>query len=120
MRVDENTSEVDPYELDEGTNDYDDESAGFLPYTGGFTRYGWNWPNWGGRGLIAGFGAGEENDAYAEGDADEDDGWWDEALISILLVAGVVLFLFPEPITSTVGVILIVVGLGAWIADALA
>ena len=50
----------------------------------------------------------------------EDDSWWDEGLIGLLLVAGVVLFFFPEPATSAIGIGLITVGALAWIIDWLA
>lgn len=51
---------------------------------------------------------------------DEDDGsWWDVGLIGLLLIAGVALFLFPEPFTSTIGIVLIALGIVAWVADAL-
>lgn len=56
-----------------------------------------------------------EDDEYES----EDDSWWDEGLITLLLVGGVILFLFPEPATSAIGVLLIGVGLIAWIVDAI-
>lgn len=34
-----------------------------------------------------------------------------------IIVLGVLLFLFPEPITSGIGVLVILVGLGVWIAS---
>lgn len=43
--------------------------------------------------------------------------WLDEGLITLLLVAGVALFLFPEPGTSAVGLVLIGAGVLAWIVD---
>lgn len=49
----------------------------------------------------------------------EGGGWWDEALISALLVAGVVLFLIPEPATSLLGIALIAIGVLAWVIDAM-
>lgn len=65
-----------------------------------------------------------DDDAYTEEELDddvyeEDDSWWDLGLAGILLVAGVVLFLFPEPITSGIGVLLVVVGVIVWLADVL-
>lgn len=62
------------------------------------------------------------DEAYAErGPAAEreDDSWLDEGGISLLLVGGVILFLFPEPITSTIGILLIAAGVVMWMADAL-
>ncbi|QLG26016.1 hypothetical protein HUG10_05725 [Halorarum halophilum] len=95
---------------------------------------------WLGRGLSIGYGwppvsRRRDTDETAPGDerydaADEAEGgdvvpegedggsWWDEALISILLVAGVVLFIFPEPATSMLGIVLIAVGVVAWLIDA--
>lgn len=51
------------------------------------------------------------------GDESEDDSWWDEGLIGTVLVVGVVLFLFPEPATSALGIGLIAVGLIAGLVD---
>lgn len=70
----------------------------------------------------------DDDDVYDESDTqydstyddDDDEGsWWDEGLIGLLLVAGVILFFFPEPFTSTVGIALIALGVIAWAADAL-
>lgn len=49
----------------------------------------------------------------------EDDSWLGEGGITMLLVGGVILFVFPEPITSTIGILLIATGVVMWIADAL-
>jgi len=43
--------------------------------------------------------------------------WIDEGLITLLLVAGVVLLLFPEPATSGLGLLLLVAGLIGWLLD---
>lgn len=50
---------------------------------------------------------------------DEDGTWLDEGLITLLLVAGVILFLFPEPITTSIGIILLAAGVILWVADAI-
>lgn len=55
-----------------------------------------------------------------ESDADHSDSWFGRArakygLGTLLLGAGVVLFLFPEPITSTAGLALIGAGLLLWL-----
>lgn len=50
-------------------------------------------------------------------DPDTDDGWWDGGLITLLLVVGVVLFLFPEPATSALGIFLVVTGAVLWLVD---
>lgn len=39
--------------------------------------------------------------------------------VGLLLIIGVVLFFFPEPITSTIGIILIAVAVIAWAAEAM-
>ena len=60
------------------------------------------------------------DDRYDEATTDEEGTWLDEGLISLVLLAGVVLFFFPEPATSALGILLLGVGVVAWIADALA
>lgn len=47
----------------------------------------------------------------------EDDSWLDEGLITLLVVTGALLFLFPEPATSAVGIVLLGVGIIAWAVD---
>jgi len=104
----------DPYD-DQVDDGYDDSSGGFFSPMSG-------WP---------GGGAAEEKrrdeyegEVYDEegtagvADADEsDDSWWDEGLISLLLVGGLVLFLFPEPATSAIGVLMMGAGVVAWLVD---
>lgn len=55
--------------------------------------------------------------------AEEDDTDWadyvDEGAITLLLVVGVALFLFPEPGTSALGMLLVAAGVGGWIVDVL-
>lgn len=51
---------------------------------------------------------------------ESDDGWLTEGAITMLLVIGVALFLFPEPATSAVGIGLIAVGVIGWLVDWLA
>ena len=59
-----------------------------------------------------------ERAEYDEAYGDEDDGsWWDEGLIGTVLLAGLVLFLFPEPATSAVGIFLLALGAVAWAVD---
>lgn len=50
-------------------------------------------------------------------DAEQSDSWWDVGLITALLVAGVVLFLFPEPVTSGIGILLLLTGAALWLVD---
>lgn len=57
-----------------------------------------------------------------EGDVDrssgnDDESWLDEGLITLLIVGGALLFLFPEPATSAVGIVLLGIGIIAWAAD---
>ncbi len=41
----------------------------------------------------------------------------EEGLAALLIVIGVILFFFPEPTTSIIGIILIVIGALVWLAD---
>ncbi|ELZ18515.1 hypothetical protein C477_10628 [Haloterrigena salina JCM 13891] len=57
----------------------------------------------------------------AEPTADDSGSWFDRArakygLGTLLVAAGVVLFLFPEPVTSTAGLVLIGAGVLIWLA----
>lgn len=60
----------------------------------------------------------EDRPYVAEEDEDEG-GWWDEGMITLLIIAGAALFLFPEPGTSAIGILLLAAGVGGWIVDAL-
>lgn len=90
----------------------------------GMVPFGWpSFSGLGGTGATYGEDRYDErlhDDDRAEYDRDADDGTWlDEGLITLLLVAGVALFLFPEPATSGLGILLIGVGVLAWIVDLL-
>ena len=123
-------------ETDDAYADSDDPYAddSFFASRGFYPGYGAGWI--GGSGWIP-FGSADD-DAYedemydegAHGARTSDDravdesraeregnGWWDEGLISMLLIVGVVLLLFPEPATSTLGVVLIIAGLVAALID---
>lgn len=54
----------------------------------------------------------------AEGDVDRSDGsWLDEGLITLLFLVGIGLFIFPEPATSGLGVVLIATATVLWLLD---
>ena len=103
----------DPYTEDEG--------RGGLPF---YPSWGW-----GGAWGIWPFGGRREEEARYDGERtyenadespyDEDDNGslWDEGLITLLILGGVILFLFPEPFTSGLGIVLIGVGVIAWLID---
>ncbi|RDI70552.1 hypothetical protein [Halopelagius longus] len=59
--------------------------------------------------------AGEGHDDRPSGN--DGDSWLDEGLITLLIVGGALLFLFPEPATSAVGIVLLGIGIIAWVAD---
>ena len=50
-------------------------------------------------------------------DDDDNGSLWDESLITLLIIGGVVLFLFPEPATSALGILLLAIGVIAWLVD---
>ena len=52
-----------------------------------------------------------------DANADENESFLAEELVPALFVAGVLLFLFPEPATSAVGVFLLGIGLAMWAWD---
>ncbi|WP_135806586.1 hypothetical protein [Halorussus marinus] len=55
---------------------------------------------------------------YGEaGTADADESWWERELASLALVVGLVLFLFPEPATSAIGIFLMGAGVVAWLVE---
>ena len=83
--------------------------------------YPHTWAPWaGGWGFRShlGYGGGPEGE---DGDTpgEDDDSWLDEGAYSLLIIAGVVLFFFPEPATSLVGVLLMLLGAAGWLADAM-
>ncbi|WP_254544433.1 hypothetical protein [Halomarina pelagica] len=101
----------EPYDR-EGDESPGDEPRSRFPYP----AISWGWPP-------AFFG---DDRAYTdrEGDGetvgrDDDGGWLDEGAISLVLVVGLALFLFPEPATSLVGIALMGIGVVAWVIDAI-
>ncbi|GAA0662184.1 hypothetical protein ACFQDG_06910 [Natronoarchaeum mannanilyticum] len=99
----------DPYRGDttETSEEGDTDSETWIPWTGGG---GLGWP----------YRSGSEGEADRPEEAHDadDDGWLDEGIIGTLLVVGVVLFLVPEPSTSALGILLIVIGVLGWAVDA--
>ncbi|NEU57959.1 hypothetical protein [Halorussus sp. MSC15.2] len=57
--------------------------------------------------------------ATDEPNSDESDEFLHEELVPALLLVGVLLFLVPEPVTSTLGVVLAGFGVGLWAWDLL-
>ncbi len=51
---------------------------------------------------------------------DDSDSFLHEELIPALVVLGVVFVLFPDPLTSSVGLVMVAVGAGMWLRDLLA
>ena len=43
--------------------------------------------------------------------------FWDEGLVTFLIVGGAILFVFPEPITSSVGILMMGFGVLMWLVD---
>lgn len=105
---------------DETYREEETEDRGGFPYFGS-RRWG---PTWG----VWPFGASpEEESRYdeetyegaGESPANEDDSGslWDESLITLLIVGGAILFLFPEPVTSGIGILLVTIGVLGWLID---
>ena len=101
---------------DQRTEDaYDDT---LLPYGG--TMYPFEWSIWSSTADEEEVyeGEGYDREDYDEAPvADGDGASWDEGMIGTLLLVGLVLFFIPEPTTSAVGVLLLAIGVGAWIVD---
>jgi hypothetical protein len=112
---------------DEGARDqYTDDGTAdsFFPSSGGgaLSSSGW-WGFWGSGDTVDTQRGDPAGGGYQASDAsrtDEDDSRLDEGLIGLVLVAGVALFLFPEPVTSAVGIGLVAIGAIAWVIDWLA
>ena len=65
---------------------------------------------------------GTDEYGYDEDDWEEDEDesiwrFWDEGIITLLIVGGGVLFLFPEPATSGLGVLMLGAGVLLWLVD---
>ncbi|MFC4451619.1 hypothetical protein [Halorussus aquaticus] len=108
---------------DEPTRDeYTDDGATddtFFPSGVGGSLYPTGWGVWpGGDTVDADYDGTEgEYDGQTARANDDEGSWWDEGLIGALLLVGVVLFLFPEPATSAIGIGLVTIGVIAWLID---
>lgn len=106
--------EAAPAYADDEPAENPDAASSFFPYT---------WPSWGGAGLGWFRTYGEEVDeTEASGDeahAETDEDLWDEGLLSLLIVTGAILFVFPEPGTSIIGAVLLLIGAIGWLVDAM-
>jgi len=58
-----------------------------------------------------------DDTAYDDRTDDDDDSLLGEGLAGLLLLAGIALFLFPEPATSGIGILLIATGVAVWLLD---
>ena len=87
-----------------------------VPYGSAYTP-GW-WPLRSGDDEEAAYSDDGDPRSATDSDAGTDDRA-NEELISLFLLVGVILFLIPEPVTSTIGIVLVLAGVAAWIADAL-
>lgn len=81
----------------------DDERGGFLSPIG--------WPSFPRTGAAE--EAPDERPDERETTGEADDGWSERA-IALFLVGGLVLFFFPEPVTSAAGIVLMSVGVVLW------
>ncbi len=83
------------------------QADGTRPSTGGTLPV--SWP----------FGYGRDHDYEGEGPVDDeaDDSLLDEGVLAAMLVAGVLLFVFPEPATSALGAALVVAASIGWLID---
>lgn len=62
-----------------------------------------------------------ENDSDDESRAEGFRNWVrrysEEEQATLLIIIGVILFIIPEPITSVIGIITIILGVATWVAD---
>lgn len=100
----------DPYDEPAGADD--DSPYSWPPWGAG---WGWGWPSgyWWGTDEEPG-----DSDRRVESSRTDDDTWLDEGVYTLLILVGVALFLFPEPGTSMVGVLLMIAGGIGWVIDA--
>jgi len=99
---------------------YEEEDTGRFSY-----RRPWGWGGaWGMWPRSSEDGGDEEYPTTQPTDTRHDSGstggfarYWDEGLITLLIVGGAILFLFPEPATSGLGILLMGLGVLAWLVD---
>lgn len=65
-----------------------------------------------------------DDNSYDDGEYDgetyyeEDDGGWPGGVsVGLLLIVGIILFFFPEPITTTIGIVLIGLAVVMWVTE---
>lgn len=108
MRSDDSPAEADRRETASGYREDDTDPSAFpstwAPFAGG----------WG----LSGAEPAEETDERGVQPVEEDDSWLDEGLFTALVLVGAALFLFPEPSTSLLGVVLMIFGGIGWLVDA--
>lgn len=92
---------------DRPTETYDEEES---PLSFDRFPYGWGW------GFPPAFREDPDGDPVRGHDTSTGDGRWEGGLVSLLLIAGVLLVVFPEPATSLLGIVLVVAGILAWVA----
>lgn len=85
-----------------------DEESAALSYDRFPSGWGWGWP--------PAFREDASGEPVRRGDSDAGEDRWESGLVSLLLVGGVVLVVFPEPATSLLGIVLVLAGVVAWLA----
>lgn len=90
-------------------SDYRDDDTDASTWSRISGAWNWGWPSdyW--------WNEGEE--APDSGPGEEADGWVDEGFFALLVAVGLILFVVPEPGTSTVGILLMLTGTIAWVFD---
>lgn len=103
----------------DGANEPGDDASVPQETTTGWMPWGMGW-GWG-AGYLPWYPRNTDPDEVASPPEDTATGgsWWGESLSSILLITGLVLFIFPEPATSALGVILMLAGAFGWIVSEL-
>ncbi|NEU58637.1 hypothetical protein [Halorussus sp. MSC15.2] len=119
MRTNDNTPRGDRTEIPDDTGPKDRYDEHVSPYEwAAWGGWGLEWPYRFGRGDDDAEVGDESGDARAGRGDDRDESRVDEGLVTLFLVVGVILFVFPEPGTSVVGLFLVLVGTVGWIVDA--